>query len=76
MNKLISQANSVEINNVEYPKNSLLIEQTPAQNVIVKNIYTGQTVAQGIYTDWKSNTNTVYASLSALITALRAAIYA
>lgn len=75
MNKLISQANSVEINNIEYPKNSLLIEQKPDGNVVLKNIHTNETIAQGVYTDWRNNTNTVYASKSALITALRAALF-
>lgn len=76
MNKLTSQTNSVEINNIEYPKNSLLIEQSPDEIVIVKNIHTGQVVAQGIYTSWKNSSDAVYASTNALITALRAAIYA
>ncbi len=75
MNKIISQANSVEINNIEYPKNSLLIEQKPDGNVVLRNLHTNETITQGPYTDWKNSANTVYGSLSDLITALRAALF-
>ena len=75
MNKLISQANSAEINNLEYPKNSLIIEQKPSGNVILRSLHTNKIIAQGIYTNWRNSTNTVYASKSALITALRTAIF-
>lgn len=73
-NKLTSQANSVEINNVEYPMNTLFVEVS-GEIVIVKTVSEGKTIGSGAFADWRDSADVPYASQGALITALRAALF-
>jgi len=72
-NNLVIQTNSVEINNEEYPKNTLAIEQI-GDSVIVKTVSEGKTLGQGEFASWKTG-GVPYASKTALITALRGALF-
>lgn len=74
--RLVSQTNSAEINNKEFPKNPLIIEIVDKAVVEVKTLHQKETVAKGSYESWKNNLNVPYANQAALITALRAALYA
>ena len=74
-NTLKSQAASVEINNEEYPKNTLAIEIN-GENVIVKTVAEGKTLGQGVFTSWRTVGLAPFATKALLITALRTALYA
>ena len=74
--RLVSQANSVEINNKEFPKNSLVVETIDKNIVAVRTLNQNEVVAKADYGNWKNNAGVPYATQAALITALRAALYA
>ena len=74
-NKITNQAKSVLINNKEFPRNTLSIE-TKEGSVFVKTISEGKTVAQGAFGSWRNSADTQYATESALITDLRAYLFA
>ena len=77
MPKLTSQTSSVEIDNVEYPKNSLCIAQVTENSlVVVKTLFEGKIIAQGKFSDWRNSSNVPYSTKALLITALRSALFA
>ncbi len=72
-NTLVNQTASVEVNGYEYPKNTLFVQQE-GENVIVKTVSEGKILGQGEFASWKA-AGVPYASKSALITALRGALF-
>lgn len=77
MTKLESQVKSVSINNKEYPLNSLYFTfNETAETLELRNCYTDERISNGTYSEYKNDSNVPYASLSALITAVRGMIFA
>lgn len=75
-NKIINQVSSVQINNVEYPKNTLMIDiDNSTGNVFIKTVAEQKTVASGLYSTWRNLMNIPYNSLSALVTDLRSLLF-
>lgn len=75
-NKLETFANSVKINSKEYPKNTLCIEEGEKEEIFVKTVSENNTIASGVAKQWKNGSNVPYANKAALITDLRAALFA
>lgn len=73
MAKIESLSNSVKVGNIEFPKNVLSFDEEGDLIVILRE---GDVIVKGEFGDYRDNTDTPYASKSALITALRAAFFA
>jgi hypothetical protein len=73
MPKIESFTNSVKIDNIEYPKNHISVSEEGSE-VILKS--SRSEIARGVYSDYLNSNSVPYATKAALITALRAALYA